>query len=345
MTKRINLALQGGGAHGAFTWGALDRLLDEDDIEIAAISGTSAGALNAAALKGGLLNGGREGAKAALSKLWRQVGAFEGEWINAWMQLVLPDPTILSQAIEASPGYAIGDTISRMISPYAYGPFYQNPLNRIVEAFEYDFVCANSEPHLYLSATNVRTGKIKVFSRDEITAEAIMASACLPTMFKAVEIDDPETGRTEAYWDGGYAGNPALFPLYRPTLPDDILIININPIIRDEVPVTGPQILNRINEISFNASLLRELRAVGFVHRLIEDGRMKRGDMKDVLIHMVADDELMTELSVATKTVPAPPVLSRLRQAGFAAMDNFLVTSKDNLNTRSSVDLPAMYGG
>ncbi|NRB01216.1 MAG: patatin-like phospholipase family protein [Rhodobacteraceae bacterium] len=343
MTKRINLALQGGGAHGAFTWGALDRLLDEPDIEIAAISGTSAGALNAAALKGGLLENGREGAKAALSKLWRQVGAIEDPAVNDWMQMLWPDPTILSQAIESSLGYVVGDTVSRMVSPYSYGPLYQNPLNQIVGAFAYDFVCADLEPRLFIAATNVRTGKIKVFQGEEITQEAIMASACLPTLFKAVEIDDPATGRREAYWDGGYAGNPALFPLYRPTLPDDVLIININPLVRDELPVTGPQILNRINEISFNASLLRELRAISFVHRLIKDGKLERGSMKDVHVHMVADDALMTELSVATKTVPAPPVLSRLREAGWAAMDAFLGAHKEDLNERSSLDLPAMY--
>lgn len=345
MVKRINLALQGGGAHGAFTWGALERLLDEDDIEIAAISGTSAGALNAAALKAGMLTGGREGAKASLTAVWEQIGAVDDPLVETWMKLVFPDPTILSQAIEASPAYVMGDTFSRMISPYAYGPLYQNPLAPIVNELAYDFVCADVEPRLFISATNVRTGKIKVFSGDEITTDAIMASACLPTLFRAVEIDDPETGTTEAYWDGGYAGNPALFPLYRKSLPNDVLIININPLLREEIPVTGPQILNRINEISFNASLLRELRAIGFVHRLIGDGHLKRGEMKDVLIHMVADDTLMTELSVATKTVPAPPVLAKLRDAGREAMHRFLEDHKSDLNERSSVDLPAMYAG
>ena len=329
---RINLALQGGGAHGAFTWGVLDRILEEEDIEIAAISGTSAGAMNGAALKAGMIEGGRDGARANLDWLWSEMGATRADW---------PSDRITAQwidtAIEYSPGYQWFDAWSRVFSPYSLGPLYENPLARIVERFRYDEVCAATEPALFVSATNVRSGKIRVFAGDEITPDAILASACLPTIFRAVEIDG------EAYWDGGYTGNPALFPLFEPHLPDDIVVVNINPLHRDEVPVQAGDILNRINEISFNTSLLRELRAIAFVKRLVAEGRVAKGAMKDVKVHMIADDALMSELSVASKLVPNPTLLRRLKEAGRAAADDFLLNHFETIGEASSVDLPGLY--
>jgi NTE family protein len=231
-----------------------------------------------------------------------------------------------------------------MVSPYASGPFYRNPLERIVAKFKYDKVCGDTGPALSICATNVRSGKIKVFQGTDITAEAIMASACLPTLFRAVDITDPATGTTEAYWDGGYTGNPALFPLFAPGLPRDIVVVNINPLIREDVPTTARAIQNRINEISFNASLLRELRAIEFVQRLIAEGRMEQDRMKRVLIHMIADDALMQQLSVATKIVPVPAVLHQLFEAGRRAADGFLSAHLDAVGVQSSVDLRAMFG-
>ncbi|MAY86419.1 MAG: patatin [Pseudooceanicola sp.] len=340
--KRINLALQGGGAHGAFTWGALDRLLDDDGIEISGITGTSAGALNGAALKAGLVGGGRDGARAALDDLWTRVGAVEDDFLSKWMAWVATGP--LARSMEYSPAYFLADAWARMVSPYATGPFYANPLKPIVEAFEFDKICHHDGPPLYICATRVRTGKIRIFSGDELSSDAIMASACLPTMFRAVEIDDPETGRTEAYWDGGYTGNPALFPLFNSNLPDDVLIVNINPLERDQIPRTPQQIQNRINEISFNSSLLRELRAINFVQRLLDHGDLPSGRMSRVLVHMIDDDELMNALSVATKLMPNPLVLNRLKEAGRRAMDGFLSNHRDDLGKRSTVDLETMYG-
>ncbi len=344
MVKRINIALQGGGAHGAFTWGVLDRLLRDERIEFAAISGTSAGALNGAALKSGLLRGGRDGARANLDWLWAQVGAVGDMRLSGWMTALAPPPALMSDALASSVSFAMADTATRVFSPYAYGPFYLNPLERIARQFHYDAVCADDGPRFYVGATNVRSGKIRVFTGDEITTDAILASACLPTLFKAVEIEDPETGTAEAYWDGGYSGNPALFPLFDPALPDDILVININPLYRAEVPTSAPDIQNRINEISFNASLLRELRAIAFVRRLIAEGAIRKGAMKDVLVHMIADDALMTMLSVATKLVPTPGVLGQLKLAGQTAADRFLNDHFDSLNTASTIDLDAMFG-
>ena len=306
--KRINLALQGGGAHGAFTWGVLDRLLRDDGIEVAGISGTSAGALNGAAVKAGLAQGTAEAARENLDWLWSQVGAITDERWFPWLKAV--SPMAVSYAVEASPSYLWSDFVSRGISPYATPDWNDRSLRRIVERFRYDDVCSTRGPEFHICATNVRTGKIRVFTRDEITADAILASACLPTLYPAVEIDG------DAYWDGGYTGNPALFPLFDHSLPDDILVVNINPLERPELPVTARDIQNRINEISFNTSLLRELRAIEFVQRLIEAGKVAEGAMKRVLVHMVSDDRLMRQLSVATKLVPNPVVIPSAPRRG-----------------------------
>ncbi|MGR3491668.1 MAG: patatin-like phospholipase family protein [Shimia sp.] len=338
MTIRLNLALQGGGAHGAFTWGVLDRLLDDEGIEVAAITGTSAGALNGAAFKAGLIQGGREGARENLRWLWNKVGRMDDMRVATWMASMpgLPLKTI-SQAIEYSAPFSLIDAWTRMMSPYAYGPFYDNPLRRIVEEFTWDEVCADAGPDLFVCATNVRSGKVRVFHDAEIGVEPILASACLPTLFKAVEIDG------EAYWDGGYTGNPALFPVFAQHFPDDILIININPLCRDEVPKSPQEIQNRINEISFNTSLLRELRAIEFVQRLIEEGGVTPGNYKHVKVHMVADDDLMGQLSVATKLIPTGYVIEQLMEAGRAACGQFLDAHRDDLGKRSTVDLNAMF--
>ncbi len=259
------------------------------------------------------------------------------------MDAAAPTAELWAKTLKYSPAYMGFDMTTRMFSPYVYGTMTRNPLERIVTRFHYDAVCATEGPELFIGATNVRTGKIKLFSGDDIDPEAILASACLPSLFQAVEIDDPETGTTEAYWDGGYTGNPALFPLFEVEFQDDILIVNINPLYRAEIPTDSQSIANRINEISFNSSLLRELRAIEFVKRLIADGKVQRGTMKDVLVHMIADDELMNMLNVATKTIPTPLVIARLKAAGAAAADRFLTDHKDDLGPRRTVDLAAMF--
>lgn len=340
--KRINLALQGGGAHGAFTWGILDRILEEEDIEIAAMSGTSAGALNGAALKSGMISGGRDGARAALDWLWEQIGAVRDSQLVDWMRWL--EPGQVARTMERSPIVQVTEFWSRMLSPYSYGPFYRNPLKPIVEQFDFGKVCARSGPDLFICATRVRTGKIRVFHGDDINTDAILASACLPTVFQAIEMDDPKTGRREAYWDGGYSGNPALYPLFRADLPEDIVILNINPLEREGVPVTPQQIQNRLNEISFNATLLRELRAIAFAQRLLVTGQVPEGALARVLVHMIADDALMNELSSTTKSYPNAYILARLKEAGRAAAHRFLADHKSDLNERGTVDLEEMYG-
>lgn len=342
MAKRINLALQGGGAHGAFTWGVLDRLLDEPEIEVAAISGTSAGALNGAAFKSGIVSGGREGARRSLDWLWGEVAGLNDFHLADWMVNLAPPTAMLAAIMEASAPFQMMDAVSRVVSPYAAGPLYANPLQSVVDQFEYDKVCDNEGPALFICATDVRSGKIRVFTGPEIGTDAILASACLPTLFQAVGIE--KDGKTEYYWDGGYTGNPALFPLFSKDFPDDILVININPIERREVPHSPQQIVNRINEISFNSSLLRELRAIGFVQRLLEQGRVPPGAMKHVLVHLIADDGLMNDLSVATKMIASPVIIARLKAAGRTATDRFIADHMDDLNERSTLDLAAIFG-
>ncbi|NHB77299.1 patatin-like phospholipase family protein [Rhodobacter calidifons] len=316
--RRVNLALQGGGAHGAFTWGVLDRLLEEDDLEIAGISGTSAGALNGAALKSGLISGGRGAARKRLDRLWTQVGEIGDFRMLPWIAPFLPAIRFWQTTTAALLPFSPQAIAAQLYSPYVMGSRWTNPLEPVVRDLDFTQVCAAEGPRLFVSATNVRTGKIKVFQGQDIGPEALLASACLPTVFQAVEIGG------EAYWDGGYTGNPALFPLYEPDLPDDILVVSINPMRRDQVPDTPLEIQNRINEISFNASLLGELRAINFVRRLIAEGRMERGRMKAVNVQLISDEGLMNSLTADSKLAPTPLLLSRLKAAGRAAAERFL---------------------
>lgn len=285
-----------------------------------------------------MLGGGHVGGRAALDALWEAVARSSTAGMSQWFGQELFSPSMMSKTLELSPVYAFADAINRMTSPYASGPFYNHPLQSIVEGLDYGDVCASEDPDLFIGATNVRSGKVKVFQGAEIGPDALLASACLPTLFRAVEIEG------EAYWDGGYTGNPPLFPLFARQYPEDILVININPLERDEVPQTPQAIQNRINEIGFNTSLLRELRAISFVQRLISDGTIDQGAMKRVHVHMIADDALMNELSVATKTVAIPSVLTALKGAGQAAATTFLEKHRGDVGKRSSVDLQAMFG-
>jgi NTE family protein len=252
------------------------------------------------------------------------------------VQPFLPAFRLWQEAAEAFLPVSPQGIAAQLFSPYAIGSAYENPLDPVVRDLDFSHVCRAAGPRLFISATNVRTGKIKVFEGEAITPEVLLASACLPTVFQAVEIGG------ETYWDGGYAGNPALFPLYEPDLPDDILVVSINPMRRDEVPDTPMEIQNRINEISFNASLLGELRAINFVRRLIAEGRMERGRMKDVRVHMIADDGLMNTLSATTKLAPSPQLLARLKAAGREAAERFLIDCGPMIGQDASADLPDM---
>jgi NTE family protein len=263
--KPINLALQGGGAHGAFTWGVIDQLLDDGRFEIDGISGTSAGAVNAVMLADGLHRGGAEEARSRLADFWRAVSV-DGH---------LPELQrgVVERLFQFVPreGWWL-PAMSRLLSPYDLNPLNINPLKELIERFvDFEALRRDSSRELFITATNVGTGEVRVFTRAEISAEAVMASACLPLLFRAVEIDGV------AYWDGGYSGNPALVPFLRAPLAEDVLIVQINPRECPTVPMSTRDIMSRVNEINFNASLLAELRAVAFVNRLIDEGRLPRG--------------------------------------------------------------------
>jgi NTE family protein len=283
-----------------------------------------------------MLAGGRGAARKMLDRLWDQVAAVGDLRMVPWMQPFLPAMRFWQETAEVMLPVSAQGIAAQLYSPYAWGSSWQNPLEPIVRGFDFAHVCATDEPRLFVGATNVRTGKIKVFEGQEITPEALMASACVPTVFQAVDIGG------EAYWDGGYAGNPALFPLYEPDLPEDIIVVSINPMVRDDVPDTPLEIQNRINEISFNASLLGELRAINFVRRLIAEGRMEQGRMKDVRVHMIADDGLMNALSATTKLLPSPGLMAELKAAGRAAADRFLSGEGAKIGQEPTVDLARM---
>ncbi len=347
--KKVNLALQGGGAHGAFTWGALDRLLEEERIEIEGVSATSAGSMNAAALKAGWIENGHAGARDWLERFWMKVAGLDGlegqmsDAIMEWLRAVAPSPAVTARTLEASPGVMAAEAVTRVMSPYQFNPGNWHPLRSIVaEILDHDELASARGPQLFIAATNVRSGKPRVFRGAEITTDAILASTCIPTLYQAIEIDDPKTRRREAYWDGGYVGNPALWPLFYHTQSRDVIIVHVTPIRREEVPRTNQEILNRINEISFNAALMRELRNIEFVSRLIHEGIIEEGRMKDVLVHSVRDDHLMTRLGIATKMSPSRTLILQLRDEGRLAMDRFLRDHWDDIGNRCSVDLRGM---
>ncbi len=334
--KPINLALQGGGSHGAFTWGVLDRLCEEPRISIEGISATSAGAMNAAVFVSGLAKDGRDGARAALESYWRRV-AKAGE--ASPLRPSIFDKLFGFTAPDQSPAFLAFDLMTRMLSPYQFNPLNLNPLRAVLQQ-SVDFAALQDKAcpvKLFLSATNVRTGKVKIFENNEITADAVLASSCLPFLFQAIEIGG------EAYWDGGYMGNPAIFPLIYGCDSHDVVIVHINPIERKKLPRTASEIMNRINEISFNSSLMREMRAVSFVTKLIDDGMLNDPSFSRMLIHAIAADEMMSSLGVASKMSTELEFLTGLRDTGRACADGWIAQNFDQLGNRSTVDIGAMY--
>ena len=296
--RTISLALQGGGLHGAFTWGALDRVLADEQIEIEAITATSAGAMNAAALKHGWVVGGRQGARESLEHFWSSLvglGGMPSAPVTSWLRQFAPSTATLSYFMDHNPAVVAGEMLGRAFSPYQFNPTGYHPLRSTVEKlFDFDRVRSDHGPTLFIATTHVRTGKGRVFTDGEIDADVILASACLPTIYQAIEIPDPVTGRPEPYWDGGYTGNPALYPLFTGAKGADIVIVHVMPLVRDRLPHDASTIENRSNEISFNAALLSELRTIRFVNRLIDDGTLEPGRMKRNLLHSVRDDAFLS---------------------------------------------------
>jgi NTE family protein len=336
-TKRINLALQGGGAHGAFTWGVLEQLLSDERLVIEGISGTSAGAVNAVMLADGLARGGRDDAIKRLGDFWR---AASSTGSLPALQRVAMERLLSFTPLEGTPVQAWFNSLSHYLSPYDVNPLNINPLKDLIESFvDFDALRANTDLQLFVSATNVQTGRVRVFPREKITAEAVMASACLPTIFRAVEIDGVP------YWDGGYLGNPVIFPFFRRTSTEDVLVVQINPLVRQATPTSSSEIMNRINEITFNSSLIGEYRAINFVARLIDQGKLPRGVGKDqyrrINVHRIVLDRFGTHFDTFSKLSTAYELFEMLHVSGKRSARRFLDEHFDDIGVKSTVDLGA----
>jgi NTE family protein len=336
-TKRINLALQGGGAHGAFTWGVIDQLLADGRLRVEGVSGTSAGAVNAVMLADGLARGGPKEAQKRLADLWRAVST-RGQLDT--MQRAVLDRLLSFFPLESTPVGMWFDVVGRFFPPYDLRPLDINPLRGLIERFvDFDAVRAFAPLQLFVSATDVHTGRLRVFSRERITADVILASTCLPMLFRAVEIDGVP------HWDGGYLGNPALFPFFHTTATEDVLIVQLNPLERRMTPTSSREILDRVNEISFNSSLLAEVRAIAFVARLIDEGRLPHGtapgEYRRINLHRIALDVIGHDLSAASRMSTDFEFFEFLRDEGRRSARTFLEAHFDDIGVRGTVDLSA----
>ncbi len=332
--KKVSLALQGGGSHGAFTWGVLDYLLEDARLGIEAITGTSAGAMNAAVLAEGYLEGGREGARETLAKFWRSVSN-GGMFSSSWQERL--DPFF------ASPLHSMAvEWWSHFVSPHS-SPYHFNPLNinhlrnHLEKTVDFAKVRALTELKLFVAATNVHTGRIRIFEGSELTADHVMASACIPYLFQAVEIDG------EPYWDGGYLGNPALFPLFYKTACPDIVIVQINPITRKMTPRTPRDIQNRLNEITFNGALLSELRAIDFVNRLVDSDILSRGDYMRPFIHRISGGDILERFPASSKLDSSWSLISELYKVGREAAKQWLDETYHSIGSESTLNLRIAY--
>lgn len=333
--KRIDLALQGGGSHGALTWGVLDRLLEDERLEIDGISGTSAGAMNAVVLADGLHRGGRDGARDALHTFWKAVSdaaRFSPIQRTPWDRLMGND------GLDRSPSYLFFENLTQLIAPAKLNPLGINPLRDLVlELVDFERVNACRKVKVYVTATNVRTGRATIFRQPELSVDTVMASACLPFMFPAVEIDG------EAYWDGGYSGNPALYPLVDDQDCRDLVVVQINPLVRQKLPGSARDILDRINEITFNSSLIKELRSIQLLHRLIDAEGLELESYRAMRLHLIHAEHYVETLSASSKMNAEWDFLSRLHAQGRAWADQWLEANFDALGKHSTFDLDTIF--
>lgn len=339
----IDCALQGGGSHGAFTWGVLDRLLKEPGLRIGGLSGTSAGAINAAVVASGYAKGGRDGARESLTKFWTLVASAGA---NKLLRHT-PFSALFEPWMPAGSGLLrMFDVLSRVISPYQLNPWKYNPLRDLVkESVDFDAIRCCGEPKVFVSATNVRTGHHRVFRNEDLTLEAVLASACLPIMFHAVEIDG------EAYWDGGYAANPALLPLIAESEPSDLLLVQINPVESPDVPIMAHDIIDRINEISFNSSLNQELRTVALIKRLLKEEEASGhsysgklfGSIDALRVHRIEAQKQLSKFGASSKLSADRSFIVRLHDIGYQAAESWLGCHHADLGKRSTIELPEDY--
>jgi NTE family protein len=321
--------------HGAFTWGVLDRLLEEPWLRIDGISGTSAGAMNAAVLVDGYAENGANGARAALENFWQRVS--RAALLSPLRRTPL-DVLLGRWTLDHSPVFVAMDLMARLFSPYDFGLGGANPLRDILaESVHFDRL-AQAPIKLFVTATNVRTGRGRVFRNGEITPDVLLASACLPTLFQAIEIDG------ESYWDGGYSGNPTITPLVRECNSKDTILVQINPVERPGSPRAARDILNRLNEVSFNAVLLKELRMIALLRQVAQPDNSESAKWAKMRIHRVSS-EVMVELGYSSKLNAEWEFLCMLRDEGRRAGDAFLNAHRENLGRRSTFDLDELLEG
>jgi len=331
----VDFALQGGGAHGAFSWGVLDRALQMPGMQLDGISGTSAGAMNAAVLADGYAEGGPDGARAALERFWRRVS--DAATLSPLRRGPL-DILLGNWTLDNSPMFVAMDLASRVFSPYDLGVAAFNPLRDIL-AGSINFGRLRKSPiKIFITATNVQTGRGRVFRNAELTIDALLASACLPTMYKAIQIEG------EPYWDGGYAGNPTITPLVRECNASDTILIQINPIHRPGIPRSARDILNRLNEISFNSPLVKELRMIALLRRASCPKKAESALWARMRIHRITSD-WMVKLGASSKFIAEWRFLQRLRDEGRRCADAFIAAHGHDLGRRSSLDLDAFLDG
>ena len=336
--KRINLALQGGGAHGAFTWGVLERLMSDRRIFIDGISGTSAGAINGIVFADGFIRGGRQGAIDAVGQLWRAVSDrgfssplhsmtrwFSHEGKHTWN-------------VDHTPMFMMMDVMSRACTPQQLNPLDLNPLREILtELVDFEGLRKRPDIKLFVAATNVRTCKLKIFRTPEMYVESLLASACLPLMFRPVEFEG------ESYWDGGYLANPPILPLIHECVSKDVVIVQINPMNRKDIPQTSREILNRINEVSFNSTLAREMSGIATISKLIDEGKLKDTPFHHVNFHMIVAEAEMSHLGASSKFNADWHFLQHLRDLGFSTTDKWLDANYDQLEVESTLDMEKAY--
>lgn len=329
--RKISLALQGGGAHGAFTWGVLDRLLEDGRFEISGVTGASAGALNAVMLAEGMRRSGEQGARDMLSQFW--TGVAEHARLSPVRRSPL-DIWLGNWSVDHSPGLVMMDVMSRLVSPYEFNPLGINPLRSLVRrAVDFPALVAEGRMSLFVSATDVESGSVRIFANAEITLDAVLASACLPYLFKAVEIDGKH------YWDGGYVGNPVLTPCLYEAEADDVVLIQINPAHREGAPRTAREIGNRIDEITFNASLVRELRAIGFINELCANGARLPSRLRPLRVHRIAADDQLSQVSASSKLNAEIGFVRHLHEIGREAGAQWLASAGKMVGLRSTHDV------
>lgn len=333
--KKINLALQGGGSHGAFAWGALDRILEDERIAVEGIVGTSAGAMNAVVTAYGLTLDGNEGARRSLKSFWEAVTEL-GTW--SLMQASWIDQLLNPGSLDYSPGWILMDTLSRVWSPYQMNPANYHPLRDILSGqIDFERLARSDKVKLFVCASNVFTNRLRVFDLRDISIEAVIASACIPSMFQAVRING------EYFWDGGYIGNPPIFPIIYNCDSADVLLIMVNPIHIEQVPQTAQAILDRINTLSFNSSLMREMRAINFVNHLVERGFDDNGRLKKMLIHCIDAEDEMSKLGVSSKMNVGREFLGWLFELGRSRADAFLRDHFDKIGKDSSTSIEERF--